>query len=504
MLLSQIGHRAIDIPGRQNNRLYMIDVNKRANRIVLAILAVIVIITALFAMWWFGLFLPSWSKYSAKGDYSTDYADGKVEFRNHTVTVYFEGKSVWRTKRDWSVQDLIIKDIDRDGVEELVMLVWKHGSFGNSRPQWVKHNDIKLEQHIFIYGWDDDKDSKIRALWMSSTIGKEIRSIANGPFDSIIVNEDGITNSWVWQDFGLKMVGATTERTTSVVCAGDNLLNTNLLNKTEHYEDFYSEIKPVIENYDIAVVNQETPFVKDVSQISDYPRFGTPVAVGDALAGAGFDIIDTANNHILDKGIEGIRNTLEVFEKYEDVVTVGTSLEEQEEYWGSIRFVEKNGIKIAFLAYTYGTNGMPAPKGLPFAVEQLNDEKRIELQLNYARARADAVIVLVHWGEEYSDVVSDEQKRLTELFYSNDVDVVIGSHPHVLQPKEIYKDKMLVYYSLGNFISGQTRKQQIEAGTETGGLASLTIRKDAAGKVSVIDDELILIKAQNPVTVIEK
>ena len=222
------------------------------------------------------------------------------------------------------------------------------------------------------------------------------------------------------------------------------------------------------------------------------------------MVGAGFDVIDTANNHILDKGIEGIRNTLEVFEKYEDVVTVGTSLEEQEEYWGSIRFVEKNGIKIAFLAYTYGTNGMPAPKGLPFAVEQLNDEKRIELQLNYARARADAVIVLVHWGEEYSDVVSDEQKRLTELFYSNDVDVVIGSHPHVLQPKEIYKDKMLVYYSLGNFISGQTRKQQIEAGTETGALASLTIRKDAAGKVSVIDDELILIKAQNPVTVIEK
>ena len=158
---------------------------------------------------------------------------------------------------------------------------------------------------------------------------------------------------------------------------------------------------------------------------------------------------------------------------------------------------------IAFIGYTFSTNGMHQPEGKPNAIEMFTDEKRISKQIEFSKARADIVVVLAHWGEEYSKDISEEQKAITELMYNNGVDILVGSHPHVLQEYEMYKNKMLVYYSLGNLISGQNMKKQLDRGTGTGGLANIVIEKDDKGRVHIEKYDLIQIKSIYPISVIE-
>jgi len=497
MLSSLDGLTVID------THMFIITKSKTAKRIVLTIVAVIFIITASFALWWYGAFLPHYANEPLRGYFATDYEEGRVSFDKHKVKVSYNGEIVWKTKADWHVQDLIIKDIDRDGNEELIMLVWKHGSFGERKPQWVKRNDIRLEQHIFIYQWDSNRETKIKPIWMSSSIGKNVYSIANGVADSIIINENDTPNSWVWQDFGLKIVGRTSNREVKVLCAGDNLIHSTLFDKASDYSELYFGISETINTADIAVVNQETPLVNDPNMISDYPRFGTPVEIGEGLVKAGFDVINLANNHMLDKGLTGLESTLDFFNNEEDIFVVGAHLSEADNYTDSIKIVEKNGIRCAFVGYTFNTNGMPQPQNKPNAIELLSDEERIGKQVEYAKARADFVIVLAHWGEEYSNQLNEEQMKMTEFMYDLGVDVIVGSHPHVLQKYELYKDKMLVYYSLGNLISGQNTEKQLARGTGEGGLAEIIITKDDTGRAQIDSYELIKIKSIYPIGIIE-
>ncbi|MBP5752886.1 MAG: hypothetical protein J6W60_08525, partial [Treponema sp.] len=114
---------------------------------------------------------------------------------------------LWETQADWFVQDMLVKDIDRDGADELILLVWKHGSYGDRMPFWEEKNDKELHQHIFIYKYDPKKENKVRPLWMSSQILYEIESISSGKDSFLdVTDHEGTTRTWIWQDFGLKLV----------------------------------------------------------------------------------------------------------------------------------------------------------------------------------------------------------------------------------------------------------------------------------------------------------
>lgn len=266
----------------------------------------------------------------------------------------------------------------------------------------------------------------------------------------------------------------------SLVAVGDNLIHNTLISAGEQedgtldYTSFYANIKNDISSADVAVINQETILGGSTFEYTGYPTFNSPWEIGTAAIDAGFDIFTCATNHSLDKGYSGIEQECKFFSGHPEVVHVGTNTS-QEEY-NSILYYEKNGIKFAILNYTYGTNGIPIPEGREWCVNMM-DKDKITTDVKAARENADVVIVFPHWGTENSTEVSDYQREYVSLFSELGVDIVIGTHPHVLQPVEWVTNettgkKMLVYYSLGNFISHQTSLKQL-----CGGMAQIQIEK---------------------------
>lgn len=289
----------------------------------------------------------------------------------------------------------------------------------------------------------------------------------------------------------MKFAGDVKEEQVTFLCAGDNLIHVPMLyGKEDGYGSFYENIREEVQKADIATVNQETIFVKDRALVSDFPKFGTPLEIGDAIAEAGFDVVTLANNHVLDKGTYGIDVTTSFYRR-KGITYLGVhpTWEEQDENKEEITIIKKNGIRIALLNYTYGTNGIPSPEETPYLVERLTEKGRVIRQLDEARERADAVIVFVHWGTEYSSEIDEQQQYFTELFLEHGVDVVIGTHPHVLQPYEKLTGKqgqqMLVYYSLGNLISAQEQEA-----CKIGGLAKFTVKKSLDGEISILEEQL--------------
>lgn len=266
----------------------------------------------------------------------------------------------------------------------------------------------------------------------------------------------------------------------TLVAVGDNLIHNTLITAGEQedgsldYTSLYANIKPEIEKADIAVIDQETILGGSSFEYTGYPLFNSPWEIGDAAIDAGFDIFNCATNHTMDMGWAGIEKELEYFSGKENVVALG--INEDERDYNSITYYEKNSITFALLNYTFGTNGIPLPEDKPWCVNLL-DKDKVTADIKEARENADVVIVFPHWGTENSHDVSDYQKEYTKLFSDLGVDIVIGCHPHVLQPVEWVTNestgkKMIVYYSLGNFISHQIELDQL-----CGGMAQLTIEK---------------------------
>lgn len=266
----------------------------------------------------------------------------------------------------------------------------------------------------------------------------------------------------------------------TLVAVGDNLIHNTLIdagqndNGAPDYSSFYENIKQYISAADIAVINQETMLGGSEFEYAGYPCFNTPWEVGIAAIDAGFDIFTCATNHSLDIGFAGIEQECKFFDSHPEVTHVGTN--DTEEDYNTIIYYEKNGIKFALLNYTYGTNGISLPSGKEWCVNMM-DKDKITADVNTAKQNADVVIVFPHWGTENSSAVSSYQKEYVELFSNLGVDIVIGCHPHVLQTVEWVENErtgkqMLVYYSLGNFISHQTSVDQL-----CGGMAEITIEK---------------------------
>lgn len=243
----------------------------------------------------------------------------------------------------------------------------------------------------------------------------------------------------------------------SLVMVGDALYHTGTykdgLQKdgTYNYDHQLSDIAPIIADYDLAYYNQETILGGTELGLSSYPCFNSPQEVGDAYIKAGFNLVSLANNHTLDRGEKAILRSVAYWRDKTGVMTAG-SYDSVEDHARS-HIGEKNGITYAFLAYTYGTNGIPVPKGKDYLVN-LFDKETAKKEIEAVRDKVDVVLVSMHWGVEYTHTPTKEQRDQAQFLADLGVDVIIGSHPHVIQPIE-HIDDTLVIYSLGNFISGQ-------------------------------------------------
>lgn len=278
------------------------------------------------------------------------------------------------------------------------------------------------------------------------------------------------------------------EQTSTVTLAavGDVLIHSSIYKdaKIEEGYDFgpmFERIKPFIESADLAMANQESLLGGVDIGLSDYPRFNSPLEVGDALKGAGFDIINLANNHTLDHGEQAISNTIH---HLNNLGLMYTGAYESAEDQRRIRVVEKNGILFAFISYTFGTNGLLIPAGKEYLVN-LIDVSKIKHDIAEARKLADVVVMNVHFGQEYVNMPNKEQKEVAHAAAEAGADIIIGHHPHVLQPMEWIETttgrKTFVVYSLGNFLAAQEGNHN-----RTGGIMRLEVVKTVTqGKTQI-------------------
>lgn len=255
--------------------------------------------------------------------------------------------------------------------------------------------------------------------------------------------------------------------------------------KSYDFSHVFTNIRQKVESADIAIGNLETTFAGAEKGYSGFPTFNTPDALGYALKDMGVDVLSTANNHSLDKGYSGIVRTLDVLDEA-GISHMGTyrSLEEQ----NKILIKDVNGIKFAFLSFTYGTNGIPVPKGKEYCIN-LIDETLMKRQIDQAKEeQVDVICVSMHWGDEYKIKQNKTQENLADFLFENGVDIILGSHPHVLEPMEkrtitladgTTKDGFVIY-SLGNFISAQKQEN-----TRNTIILDLQITKKPEGKISI-------------------
>ena len=267
--------------------------------------------------------------------------------------------------------------------------------------------------------------------------------------------------------------------TISVVAVGDNLLHMPVIKSglqsdgSYDFSHIFEKLQPTFKNADIAVIGQETVFGGEYLGYSGYPLFNSPSDMGKTLVNEGFDIVLHASNHVVDKWAEGIENTLKFWENYPEVTVLGINKSEEEK--NQVDIVEVKGAKLGVLNYTYGTNGLSVPAEKRYLVNYI-DEEKIKKDTAFSEANADFTIAFMHWGTEYATKPDEFQNKLCEKMCEWGVDLIIGSHPHVIQPVEWYScetngNKMLVYYSLGNFVS-----RQLEARNLLGGLADIELK----------------------------
>lgn len=281
----------------------------------------------------------------------------------------------------------------------------------------------------------------------------------------------------------------------SLVMVGDMLMHLKVTQSgqmedgTWNYDHIFEHVKEDIQAADIALINQEVILGGKDLGYSGYPLFNTAFELGDAIEAAGFDVVLHATNHTMDKGKTGLMNCLNYWEENHPQMAILGAYRTQEEQ-DEIYVYEKNGIKIAILNFTYGLNGLAMPSDMPFAVDMMNEEL-MEAKLQKANEMADFVVVCPHWGIEYQTTESANQHMWCDFFLENGVDLVIGTHPHVIQPIEWVEDeqgnRMLVYFSLGNFINS-TADSGVGIGKRIlGGMAKVTISKSEKGEVYISD-----------------
>ena len=290
-----------------------------------------------------------------------------------------------------------------------------------------------------------------------------------------------------------KPIGPGTPQTTepasvSILMVGDILLHTPVEEASLQGDGIYdfsaifAHTKEEIQKADLAIVNQEVIIGGEELGISGYPAFNAPYAIGHALVDTGFDVVCHGTNHALDKGKKGLLNCLNFWtEQYPEIAVLG--IHDSQNDQDQLYIYEQDGMRIAVLNYTYGTNGIKLPEDMPYAVDRLKEAKIIK-DLKLAEELADFTIVCPHWGTEYQLQQSEKQELWAQLFIANGADLILGTHPHVIQPiqwvtHEETGNTALVYYSLGNFVNWTASSGEGIANRMVGGMAQVTLTKEA-------------------------
>lgn len=264
----------------------------------------------------------------------------------------------------------------------------------------------------------------------------------------------------------------------TLVAAGDNLFHNVMIRPspkdgTYDFMSFYTPIRSLIAAADLGFINQETLLAGKEFGFSGYPLFNSPQELGVTLISLGFRVISHANNHVMDKGEKAVFATMDFWDMHPEVSYLGIHRSQSSRNRRII--LEKNNIKLGFLAYTYGTNGLPVPPDKPYLVS-LIDTAVMAKEIDALRPYCDFLIVSMHWGNEYDQNHNAQQERLSAFLAEHRVDLIIGHHPHVLQPVVSLPrndgGKTLCVYSLGNFISAQEMNP-----TLLGGLLYLKLKK---------------------------
>lgn len=293
--------------------------------------------------------------------------------------------------------------------------------------------------------------------------------------------------------------------TINIKMVGDMLMHTGVSDSglmedgTYNYDHLFTHVKEDIQSADIAIVNQEVILGGTEMGISGYPTFNAAYEVGDALVNAGFNVVLHATNHTIDKGATGVDNCINYWKTNHPEIGV-LGINQTAEDVNNIYVYEQGDIKVAILNYTYGTNGIALPTGREYIVNLL-DEERIVNDLKKANELADFVIVCPHWGPEYKHEPWNEpgsiydQVGWAQLMADNGADLIIGAHPHVIQPVEWIEgangNKTLCYWSLGNFVSNQDKAPRM-----VGAMADITIENNEAGQVYIKDYGVIPLVTQ--------
>ena len=332
---------------------------------------------------------------------------------------------------------------------------------------------------------------KVKETYISSK-NTDISSVSDTDFKENFTNtsEDKTTinpNKQVSKDDEL-IVNITP--TINIALTGDimchNTIYIDAYNKTSNNYDFsyiFEDIKHYIQTADIAVGNLETTFAGPNRKYSSYPTFNTPENLAYNLKKLGFDVLSTANNHCYDSGYLGIESTIDYLNDA-DIAHTGTYKSENDQ--NKILIQNVKGIKIAFLSFTYGTNGIKIPDDKKYSVN-LIDKDLILKQLSLAKnENPDLICVSMHWGIEYQISPNNEQKDLADFLFQNGADIIIGNHPHILQPMEIKNIKLadgtekqvFAVYSLGNFIADQNKTN-----TKNSAILNLNITKTEDNKI---------------------
>ena len=251
------------------------------------------------------------------------------------------------------------------------------------------------------------------------------------------------------------------------MAVGDNLIHENIYKqaRTKDGYDFspmYQHVRPTLEQAELSLLNQESIVAEGAAPLSGYPRFNSPKAVADAVKSLGFDVVNLANNHILDQGQKGLAKTLELWEK-QGVLPIGVWQGEPEPV-----LYEKNGITFGFVAFTQHTNGLTLPADSPYDFLRGEELEQLRGQMERTRKACDFLMVSAHWGEENTYQPTKEQRELAQLLADWGADLVVGHHSHTLQPIEWRRGKKgnptLVAYSLGNFLSSMEQPQNMVGG----------------------------------------
>ncbi len=293
-------------------------------------------------------------------------------------------------------------------------------------------------------------------------------------------------------------------RTVHLVCAGDNLIHSSIYKQAKRraeangedgydFDYVYEKVEKYLDRADIAILNQET-IVTDELEPSDYPRFCSPADLGEKMIEMGFNAFSLSNNHILDRGEEGLLATLRFWDSHEGIIRYGAYRDEED--MNNIRTTEVNGVTFAFLGYMEHTNGLSLPSDSECKITYFDELDLIEQQVRRADEIADVVIVSAHYGKETINEQTQTQLDLTQKLVEWGADLIIGTQPHTAQGMEYIQkpdgSNAFVFYCLGNFVSAQSYEL-----TMVGILGDLDIVKNMdTGEVTIENVKAIPIITQ--------